>query len=82
MSYSSLTLQCEQVLSAFEFEQHAGVKTRHPNNHIFLENGRAVYNIIQELKTAPLNKLDEVLEAVAGSAINEGFFRIWKGEEI
>ncbi|KAK9920707.1 hypothetical protein M0R45_029253 [Rubus argutus] len=66
------------VLSAFEFEQHAGVKTRHPNNHIYLENGRPVYNIIQELKTAPLNKLDEVIEAVAGSAVNEGFFRIWK----
>ncbi|KAL6145954.1 hypothetical protein ACLB2K_056637 [Fragaria x ananassa] len=66
------------VLSAFEFEQHAGVKTRHPNNHIFLENGRPVYNILQELKTAPLNKLDEVIEAVAGSAVNEGFFRIWK----
>ncbi|XP_050380115.1 uncharacterized protein LOC126797523 isoform X2 [Argentina anserina] len=66
------------VLSAFEFEQHAGVTTRHPNNHIFLENGKPVYNVIQELKTAPLNKLDEVIEAVAGSAINEGFFRIWK----
>ncbi|KAJ4827703.1 hypothetical protein Tsubulata_027563 [Turnera subulata] len=67
-----------RVLSAYEFEQHAGAKTRHPNNHIYLENGRPIYNIIQELKTAPLSSLDEVLKSVAGSSINEEFFQVWK----
>ncbi|KAL5562704.1 hypothetical protein UlMin_032451 [Ulmus minor] len=44
------------------FELHAGVKTRHPNNHIYLENGRPIYSIIQEPKTAPLNQLNEVMD--------------------
>ncbi|BBH06088.1 Acyl-CoA N-acyltransferase with RING/FYVE/PHD-type zinc finger domain [Prunus dulcis] len=67
-----------KVLSAYEFEQHAGVKTRHPNNHIYLENGRPVYSIIQELKTAPLDSLDEVIRGVAGSSVNEECFCVWK----
>ncbi|XP_061339439.1 uncharacterized protein LOC133286108 [Gastrolobium bilobum] len=67
-----------RVLSAYEFEQHAGAKTRHPNNHIFLENGRPIYSIIQEIKTAPLSLLDEVIKNVAGSSVNEESFQVWK----
>ncbi|XP_062118172.1 uncharacterized protein LOC133831774 isoform X2 [Humulus lupulus] len=66
------------VLSAYEFEQHAGVKTRHPNNHIYLENGRPIYSIIQELKTAPVGLLDEVIKDLAGTSVNEEYFNIWK----
>ncbi|XP_068318646.1 uncharacterized protein [Pyrus communis] len=73
-----LSCNFTRVLSAYEFEQHAGVKTRHPNNHIYMENGRPVYSIIQELKTAPLSSLDEVIKDIAGSALNEESFRIWK----
>ncbi|KAF7818520.1 Increased DNA methylation 1 [Senna tora] len=69
-----------RVLSAYEFEQHAGAKTRHPNNHIFLENGRPIYSIIQEIKTAPLSLLEEVIKGVAGSSVNEESFQIWKGD--
>lgn len=77
----NLTVKCHvQVLSAYEFEQHAGVKTRHPNNHIFLENSRPIYSIIQELKTAPLSILDEVIKDIAGASVNEEYFRIWRGE--
>lgn len=76
-------IECyKQVLSAYEFEQHAGLKTRHPNNHIYLENGRPIYSIIQELKTAPLSVLDEVIKDVAGSSLNEEFFQLWKGYSI
>lgn len=67
-----------KILSAYEFEQHAGAKTRHPNNHIYLENGKPIYSIIQELKTAPLSMIDGVIKDVAGSSINEEFFRVWK----
>ncbi|GKV05784.1 hypothetical protein SLEP1_g17751 [Rubroshorea leprosula] len=67
-----------KVLSAYEFEQHAGAKTRHPNNHIYLENGKPIYSIIQELKTAPLGILDEVIKSMAGSSINEKSFVYWK----
>ncbi|XWS67025.1 hypothetical protein CRYUN_Cryun05aG0250900 [Craigia yunnanensis] len=67
-----------KVLSAYEFEQHAGAKTRHPNNHIYLENGKPIYKIIHELKTAPLSILDEVTKDVAGKSINEESFQDWK----
>lgn len=67
------------VLSAYEFEQHAGgSKTRHPNNHIFLENGRPIYSIIEELKTASLGRLEELVKEMAGSSVNEGSFHAWK----
>lgn len=69
----------KQVLSAYEFEMHAGGKTRHPNNHIYLENGNPIYRIIQELKTAPLSQLEEVVKDVAGSSINEQYLEAWKG---
>ncbi|KAI3474071.1 hypothetical protein Pfo_028859 [Paulownia fortunei] len=67
-----------KVVSAYEFELHAGTKTRHPNNHIYLENGKPIYSIIQELKTAPLSALNDVIKAVAGSSVNEEYFQVWK----
>ncbi|EYU41695.1 hypothetical protein MIMGU_mgv1a000809mg [Erythranthe guttata] len=68
-----------RVVSAYEFELHAGAKTRHPNNHIYLENGKPIYSIIQELKTTPLSTLDDVIKALAGSSVNEEYFKVWKG---
>ncbi|KAI3447667.1 hypothetical protein Pfo_004332 [Paulownia fortunei] len=67
-----------KVVSAYEFELHAGTKTRHPNNHIYLENGKPIYSIIQELRTAPLSTIDGVIKAVAGSSVNEEYFQVWK----
>ncbi|KAF8091795.1 hypothetical protein N665_0436s0055 [Sinapis alba] len=67
-----------KVLGAHEFEKHAGRKTKHPNIHIFLENGRSVYNVVQVLKTAPVGLLEEVIRKVAGSALNEEGFHTWK----
>ncbi|KAL7091954.1 hypothetical protein ACP275_12G136300 [Erythranthe tilingii] len=67
-----------KVVSAYEFEHHAGAKTRHPNHHIYLENGKPIYNIIQELRTAPLSIIDGVIKAVAGSSVNEEYFQVWR----
>lgn len=69
----------KQVLSAYEFEVHAGSKTRHPNNHIYLENGKPIYSIVEELRSAPLSTIDDVIRAVAGSSVNEEYFQAWKG---
>ncbi|KAF5938470.1 hypothetical protein HYC85_022729 [Camellia sinensis] len=68
----------QEILSAYEFELHAGGKTRHPSNHIYLENGKPIYSVIQELKTAPHSVLDEVVKNVAGSSVNEESFQAWK----
>ncbi|PIN11203.1 Histone acetyltransferase [Handroanthus impetiginosus] len=67
-----------KVVSAYEFELHAGTKTRHPNNHIYLENGKPIYSIIQEMRSTPFSMLDGVVRAVAGSSVNEEHFQIWK----
>ncbi|CAH9088971.1 unnamed protein product [Cuscuta epithymum] len=67
-----------KVLSAYEFELHAGGKTRHPNNHIYLENGKPINSIIQELKITPFNHIDQMLKAVAGSSVNEQNLQMWK----
>lgn len=68
-----------KVLGAFEFEKHAGGKTKHPNKYIFLENGRSVYNISQEVKNSRVDVLEEVMRKVAGSDFNEDGFQGWKG---
>lgn len=70
----------KQVVSAYEFELHAGNKTRHPNNHIYLENGKPIYSIIEELKTAPISAVDAVIKAVVGSSLNEEYYQLWKGK--
>lgn len=80
MVYSDDLIFFKQVVSAYEFELHAGCKTRHPNNHIYLENGKPIYSIIEELRTAPLSALDTVIKSVAGSSVNEEFYQIWKGK--
>lgn len=67
------------MVSAYEFELHAGSKTRHPNNHVYLENGKPIHSIVEELKSAPLSAVDSVIKAVAGSSVNEEYYQIWKG---
>lgn len=73
------TCNFSNILRAHEFEEHAGGKTRHPNNHIYLENGKPIYSIIQAMKAAPLSTVDEAIRNVAGSSVNEEFLQVWKG---
>nr|GFA04711.1 hypothetical protein [Tanacetum cinerariifolium] len=42
-----------KALNAYEFERHAGRKTKHPNNHRYFESGRTIYQIVQELRSTP-----------------------------
>ncbi|XP_042478365.1 uncharacterized protein LOC122059565 isoform X2 [Macadamia integrifolia] len=67
-----------EVLNAYEFEKHAGCRTKHPNDNIFLVNGKSIYSIVQELRRTPLNLLHEVIRSVVGSSINEKFYLVWK----
>ena len=68
-----------KVLNAYEFERHAGCKTKHPNNHIYFENGKTIYQIVQELRSTPESLLFDAIQTVTGSPINQKSFRIWKG---
>lgn len=65
-------------LNAYEFERHAGAKTKHPNNHIYFENGKTIYAVVQELKNTPQETLFDAIQNVTGSQINQKNFRVWK----
>ncbi|XP_038702488.1 uncharacterized protein LOC119999058 isoform X1 [Tripterygium wilfordii] len=67
-----------KVINAYEFERHAGCKTKHPNNHIYFENGKTVYGVVQELRSTPQDMLFEVIQTITGSPINQKSFRLWK----
>ncbi|VVB14378.1 unnamed protein product [Arabis nemorensis] len=67
-----------KVLNAYEFEQHANCKTKHPNNHIYFENGKTIYGVAQELKNTPQEKLFDAIQNVTGSDINRKNFNTWK----
>ncbi|KAL5569135.1 hypothetical protein UlMin_025710 [Ulmus minor] len=67
-----------KALNAYEFERHAGCKTKHPNNHIYFENGKTIYAVVQELKTTPQQQLFDAIQNVTGSPINLKNFRVWK----
>ncbi|CAL0308304.1 unnamed protein product [Lupinus luteus] len=71
---------CNQskVLNAYEFERHAGAKTKHPNNHIYFENGKTIYGVVQELKNTPQDMLFDAIQNVTGSTINQKNFSVWK----
>ncbi|CAJ2669401.1 unnamed protein product [Trifolium pratense] len=68
----------QKALNAYEFERHAGAKSKHPNNHIFFENGKSIYGVVQELKNSPQEMLFDAIQTVTGSTINLRNFRIWK----
>lgn len=68
-----------QSLNAYEFERHAGCKTKHPNNHIYFENGKTIYAVVQELKNTPQERLFDVIQSITGSPINQKNFHTWKG---
>lgn len=69
-----------QTVNAYELERHAGCKTKHPNNHIYFENGKTIYAVVQELKNTPQDMLFEVMQNVVGSPINQKNFNLWKGK--
>ncbi|XP_059660699.1 uncharacterized protein LOC132307059 [Cornus florida] len=72
------TCNYSKALNAYEFERHAGSKTKHPNNHIYFENGKTIYQIVQELRSTPQSSLFDAIQTVTGSPINQKSFRIWK----
>ncbi|KAL5130225.1 hypothetical protein HKD37_12G033338 [Glycine soja] len=67
-----------KVLNAYEFERHAGCKTKHPNNHIYFENGKTIYQIVQELRSTPESLLFDTIQTVFGAPIHQKAFRNWK----
>ncbi|KAF7152132.1 hypothetical protein RHSIM_Rhsim01G0224700 [Rhododendron simsii] len=67
-----------EVLNAHEYERHAGCKTKHPNNHIYFENGKSTYQVVQELRSIPETQLYDAIQTATGSPINQKAFLTWK----
>ncbi|MQL74742.1 hypothetical protein Taro_007094, partial [Colocasia esculenta] len=69
-----------QVLSALEFERHSGAASKNQNNHILLENGKSLYNVVKELAGAGLRlgSLQSVIEEVIGRPPNWKWYKAWK----
>ncbi|CAM8892152.1 unnamed protein product [Rhodiola kirilowii] len=67
-----------KTVNAYQLEQHAGSKSKHPNDHIYFSNGKSIYGVVQELKNTPSDRLLEVIPTVTGSGINKANFSKWK----
>lgn len=69
-----------QAYDAFEFEQHAGCKSTCPNDHVFLNNGKSIHRIVEELKYTPVSSLDNMIRDLVGPVFNEKAYSEWKGD--
>lgn len=67
-----------KAINAFEFERHAGCKTKHPNNHIYFESRKTIYGVVQELRNTPQHLLFKVMQTITGSPINQEAFQLWR----
>ncbi|GJN31070.1 hypothetical protein PR202_gb19425 [Eleusine coracana subsp. coracana] len=59
-------LRAAQVLSALQFEKHAGVVSKNQNGHIFLRNGKSLYELFHALRLVPAEAFPEEFRAAAG----------------
>ncbi|XP_040378062.1 uncharacterized protein LOC102718159 isoform X2 [Oryza brachyantha] len=53
-------------LSALQFEKHAGVTSKNQNGHIFLRNGRSLYELFHALREVPAENFPEAFRMAAG----------------
>ncbi|CAA0838755.1 Unknown protein [Striga hermonthica] len=67
-----------KVVSGYAFERHAGGRTKHPNKHIYFENGKTISAVAQELKATPPEKLFEAVKTATGSAVHLTNFLTWR----
>jgi hypothetical protein len=59
-------LHAAQVLSALQFEKHAGSESKNQNGHILLPNGKSLYDLFHELRDVPAEAFAEEFRAAAG----------------
>jgi hypothetical protein len=54
------------VLSALQFEKHAGAVSKNQNGHIFLRNGKSLHELFHALRPVPAAAFPEEFRAAAG----------------
>ncbi|ONK63751.1 uncharacterized protein A4U43_C07F18560 [Asparagus officinalis] len=55
-----------KVVSAYNFEVHAGSTKKHPSDYIFLENGKSLRDVLRACTSAPLDMLESAIQNVVG----------------
>jgi hypothetical protein len=60
------SLRAPQVLSALQFEKHAGAVSKNQNGHIFLRNGKSLYELFHAIRPVPAAAFPEEFRAAAG----------------
>ncbi|TVU47528.1 hypothetical protein EJB05_07132, partial [Eragrostis curvula] len=55
-----------KVLSVLQFEKHAGAASKNQNGHIFLRNGKSLYELFHALRPVPAEAFPEEFRAAAG----------------
>lgn len=68
------------MLSALEFERHAGAATKNQNDHIFLDCGISIYGLVKKVHNLPLDSVCGVLERMIGHPPNAECYEAWRGE--
>ncbi|KAG9135892.1 hypothetical protein Leryth_002595 [Lithospermum erythrorhizon] len=66
-----------KVVKANDFEEHAGCKTKHPNNHIYFPNGKSIHEVVHRLKKTPRENICETIEELMEGHLNQMNFRKW-----
>lgn len=56
-----------RVVSAYNFEMHAGSTKKHPSDYIFLENGKSLRDVLKACTSAPLDMLESAIQNAAGA---------------
>ncbi|KAK8946057.1 hypothetical protein KSP40_PGU017472 [Platanthera guangdongensis] len=55
-----------KVVSAYQFEIHAGSTKKHPSDFIFLENGKSLRDVLKSCTSAPLDMLEAAIRNAVG----------------
>ncbi|CAN6471312.1 unnamed protein product [Victoria cruziana] len=70
-----------KVVTALDFERHAGCLTKHAYSYIFVPNGMRLYTAVRRLRDAPRNMLDEMVRSITGLAPKDGHASHCDGKE-
>ena len=60
-----------QVLSALQFEKHAGAESNNQNGHILLSNGKSLYQLFHDLRHVPAEALAAKFLEFAGVPMHD-----------
>ncbi|KAF3790940.1 Increased DNA methylation 1 [Nymphaea thermarum] len=71
-----------KIVTALDFERHAGCLTKHAYSYIFVPNGMRLYTAVRKLRDASRSMLDEMVRSITGLAPKDGHASHCDGKEL